>query len=92
MDKDPKEIYTNPPLGKRLANNEFQTTQSHLRRSIPLKTSVVDPDPHGSASNKKPDPHQIKIRIWIRVKEISWLRNRIRIKPKCMEYPYPEHC
>ncbi len=58
--------------------------------------SVVDPDPHHGNLN----PHQIKIgsasnniKIWIRIKVVGWMRNRIRIrinlhmtKPKCMEY------
>jgi hypothetical protein len=50
--------------------------------------SVVDPDPHHFGNL---DPHQIKIRI--RIKVISWIGNWIRIrinfadvKPKCMEY------
>ncbi len=59
-------------------------------------TSVVDPDPHRSASfwvpgsatasNKNPDldPHHIKIRIRIRIqiliKLTSWIRNQIWIR------------
>jgi hypothetical protein len=54
--------------------------------------SVVDPNPHGSASfwypgsasrsasNKNPDPYQIKIRIRIRIKVISSIRKQIRIR------------
>ncbi len=51
--------------------------------------SVVDPDPHPaphvSASNKNPalDPLKITIRLRIRFKGISWIRNRIRIASIC---------
>jgi hypothetical protein len=38
--------------------------------------SVVDPDPH-HFGNFDPYSHQIKIRI--RIKVVSWIRNRIRI-------------
>jgi hypothetical protein len=45
-----------------------------------LKGSVVNLDPHHfGADNLDPHPHQIKNRIRIRIKMISWIRNRIRI-------------
>jgi hypothetical protein len=53
---------------------------------------TLHPDPHHFGNlTTHPDPHQIKIRI--RIKVISRIQNRIRVrinfaddKPKCMEY------
>jgi hypothetical protein len=49
-----------------------------------MRVSVVDTDPHHFDNldpHLDPDSHQIKIRIktQIRIKVISWIRNRIRI-------------
>jgi hypothetical protein len=42
-----------------------------------LESSVVDPDPR-HLGNLDPHPHQIKIRM--RIKVISWIRNQFRIR------------
>jgi hypothetical protein len=43
----------------------------------------VEPDLHHFGNlDPHPDPHPlgIKIRTWIRIKVMSWIRNRIRIR------------
>ncbi len=47
---------------------------------VPVLRSVVDPDPHHFGN---PDPHQLKIIIWIRIRiriRVVWILIRIRSK------------
>jgi hypothetical protein len=54
-------------LDNTLIQNAFKLSLNSKRCYYFLLYSVVDPDPH-HFGNLDPDPHQTKIRIWIRIK------------------------